>query len=97
MVICFFCWIFLFRYYVTRVCSVVPKNDGSCQPCGDYRRLNTVTTPDRYPLPNMQDLANNGLHGCTVISKIDLVKEYHQVPIAAADIPNCHHHSLWTV
>jgi hypothetical protein len=34
----------------------------------------------------MQDLAN-GLHGCTVFSKIDLVKGYHQVPIAAANIP----------
>jgi hypothetical protein len=30
----------------------------------------------RYPLPNMQDLSN-GLHGCTVFSKIDLVKGYH--------------------
>jgi len=65
---------------------MVPKKDGSWRPCGDYRRLNTVTTPDRYPLPNMQDLAN-GLDGCTVFSKIDLVKGYHQVPIAPADIP----------
>ncbi len=65
---------------------MVPKKDGSWRPCGDYRCLNTVTTPDRYPLQNMQDLAN-GLHGCTVFNKIDLVKGYHQVPIAAADIP----------
>jgi hypothetical protein len=65
---------------------MVPKKDGSWRPCGNYRRLNTVTTPDRYPLPNMQDLAN-GLDGCTVFSKIDLVKGYHQVPIAAANIP----------
>jgi hypothetical protein len=34
----------------------------------------------------MQDLAN-GLDGCTVFSKIDLVKGYHQVPIAPTDIP----------
>ncbi len=44
---------------------------------GDFCRLNLVTTSDKYPLPNMQDLSN-GLHGCTVISKIDLVKDYHQ-------------------
>jgi hypothetical protein len=37
-------------------------------------------------LPNMQDLSN-GLHGCTVFSKIDLVKGYHQIPVATEDIP----------
>jgi hypothetical protein len=65
---------------------MVPKNDGSWRPCGDYRRLNSVTAPDKYPLPNMQDLSN-GLHGCTVFSKIDLVKGYHQIPVATKDIP----------
>ncbi len=34
----------------------------------------------------MQDLAN-GQHGCTVFSKINLVKGDHQVPIVTADIP----------
>jgi hypothetical protein len=47
---------------------IVPKKDGSWRPCGDYRRLNLVITPDKYPLPNMQDLSN-GLHGCTIFSK----------------------------
>jgi hypothetical protein len=65
---------------------MVPKKDGSWQPCGDYRCLNLVTTPDKYPLPNMQDLSNS-LHGCTVFSKIDLVKCYHQIPVATKDIP----------
>ncbi len=50
---------------------LVPKKDGSWRPCGDYRRLNTVTIPDRYPLPNMQSL-NDRMAGCTVFSKIDL-------------------------
>ena len=45
---------------------MVPKKDGSWRPCSNYRQLNTVTTPDRYPLPNMQDLAN-GLDGCTIV------------------------------
>jgi hypothetical protein len=45
-----------------------------------------VTAPDKYPLPNMQDLSN-GLHGCTIFSKIDLVKGYHQIPVATEDIP----------
>jgi hypothetical protein len=60
---------------------MVPKKDGSWLPCGDYRHLNLVTTPEKYPLPNMQDLCN-GLHGCTIFSKINLVKGYHQIPVA---------------
>jgi hypothetical protein len=40
---------------------MVPKKDGYWRLCGDYRRLKLVTTPDKYPLPNMQDLSN-GLH-----------------------------------
>jgi hypothetical protein len=34
----------------------------------------------------MQDLSN-GLIGCNVFSKIELVKGYHQISAAAADIP----------
>jgi hypothetical protein len=41
--------------------QMVPKKDGSWRPCGDYNHLNLVTTPDKYPLPIMQDLSN-GLH-----------------------------------
>ncbi len=65
---------------------MVPKKDGSWWPCGDYLRLNLVTTPDKYPLPNMQDLSI-GRHGCIIFSKIYLVKGYHRIPVATEDIP----------
>lgn len=65
---------------------VVSKEKGADRACGDYRRLNLVTTPDRYPVPNIQDFTIN-LHGCTVFSKIDLTRAYHQIPVYEPDIP----------
>ena len=65
---------------------MVGKPDGSWRPCGDYRTLNNVTVPDRYPVPHVQDFTAR-LHGCTVFTKLDLVKGYYQVPMHPADIP----------
>jgi hypothetical protein len=65
---------------------MVPKKDRSWRPCADYCRLNLITTPDKYLLPNMQDLLNS-LHGCNIFSKINLVKGYPHIPVAATDIP----------
>jgi len=65
---------------------IVKKQDGTWRQCGDYRRLNSVTVPDTYPVPNMLDFAARAA-GCTYFSKIDLKKGYHQVPMNAADIP----------
>lgn len=65
---------------------LVTKKDGACRPCGDYRRLNAVTRADRYPLPHLHDFTAH-LAGRTLFTKLDLVKAYHQVPIAKHDIP----------
>lgn len=64
---------------------MVTKADGSCRPCGDYRSLNSITTPDKYPVRQIQDFAAN-LYGKTIFSTIDLRKAYHQVPVAPSDI-----------
>ncbi|KMQ86215.1 gag-pol polyprotein [Lasius niger] len=63
---------------------LVPKKDGGWRICGDYRRLNELTIPDRYPILHLQDFAHK-LHGCTVFSTIDLARAYHQIPMATQD------------
>jgi len=64
---------------------MVKKKDGGWRPCGDYRRLNTVTVPDRYLLPNIADFTSR-IPGLTIFSKLDLLKGYYQVPMAEEDI-----------
>ena len=65
---------------------MVPKKDGGHRPCGDFRRLNSITTADLYPIPYLSD-ASHFLAGKKIFSKIDLIRGYHQIPVAAEDIP----------
>ena len=61
------------------------KGPTGWRPCGDFRALNNRTLPDRHPVRHIHDFTNN-IEGCTVLSTIDLVKAYQQIPVNADDI-----------
>ena len=72
---------------------MVKKKDGGWRPCGNYRRLNTITVPDSYLLLNITNFTSR-IAGLTVFSKLDCQKGYYQVSVAPED---GHHHPLWDV
>lgn len=64
---------------------VVQKKDGNIRPCGDYRRLNAATKPDRYPIPRIQDFTY-GLSGKVIYTHLDINRAYHYIEVAPEDI-----------
>ncbi|KAG8178608.1 hypothetical protein JTE90_014199 [Oedothorax gibbosus] len=65
---------------------LVAKKSGDWRPCGDYRSLNNVTIPDRYPIPVLTDCSYI-LTVPTVFTFLDLVRAYQQIPVREEDIP----------
>ena len=64
---------------------MVRKKDGGWRMCVDYRRLNSVTKFDCFPLPR-HDEALDAFAGATVFSSLYLAMAYHQVPVKPADV-----------
>ena len=65
---------------------VVPKaNTTELRLVGDYKVLNKMLTPDRYPLPHLHP-AYKLLHGSNIFSTVDLESAFHHVLIAPEDV-----------
>ena len=63
----------------------VKKKDGGVRICIDFRAVNAVTIPDPYQMPLIEEILDL-LATAKFISKVDLNKGFHQIPIASADM-----------
>lgn len=62
---------------------IVPqvKKSGAIRLCGDYKMTtNTVSKPDKYPLPKVDEILANLSHG-EKFTKLDLSQAYHQIQL----------------
>ena len=62
---------------------LVPKKDKSFWTVIDFRRVNTATVDDHYPLPVLNDLLMSLGRGNQIFSSFDLLLGYWQVPLTA--------------
>lgn len=60
---------------------LVKKKDGNYRFCVDYRKLNSVTMPDSYPLPYISNVLDK-LRNAHYLSSLDIKSAYWQVPVA---------------
>lgn len=63
---------------------LVSKPDGSLRFCVDYRKLNTITVKDTYPLPRMDECLDS-LGDMRIFSVLDAISGYWQMPIPEED------------
>ena len=56
-------------------CILVPKPDGTVHVCTDYRKVNSVTKTDSFPVPRMDDCIDN-ISQAKYVAKFDLLKGF---------------------
>ena len=61
-------------------CILVPKPDGTFHMCTDYRKVNSVTKADSFPVPRMDDCIDN-IGQAKYVTKFDLLKGFWQIPL----------------
>ena len=61
-------------------CILVPKPDGTYRLCTDFRKVNSVTKTDSYPIPRIDDCIDK-IGSAKFVSKFGLLKGYWQVPL----------------
>ena len=61
-------------------CILVPKPDGTFRMCTDYRKVNSVTKTDTFPIPRIDDCIDNIGHA-KYVTKFDLLKGFWQIPM----------------
>ena len=64
----------------------LPKKDGSTRFVVDYRKLNSFTIRDRYPLPRL-DESIESFFGAKYFTTLDLLSGYHQIEVDENDKP----------
>ena len=65
---------------------LVKKKGGAVRPCIDFRAVNAVTEPDPYLMPLIEEILDS-LASAQFISKLDLTKGFHQIPVRPEDRP----------
>ena len=63
---------------------IVNKKDGTLRVCVDYRKLNSHSKIDPYPMPRISDFIDQ-LSEAKYITTLDLTKGYWQIPIKKED------------
>jgi hypothetical protein len=58
----------------------VGKKDGKLRPVIDYRKLNSFTVPDQYPLPLIQELVDK-VCNAWIFSKVDVHAGYNNIRV----------------
>src|SRR3989338_5330656 len=64
----------------------VPKKNGQLRLCVDYRKINSITRRNAYPLPLIDELIEKvAASGATVFTRLDIANAFNQIRISDGD------------